>query len=259
MLILLCSLLTSAVFASATAPAVVNKAYIVTLTPRADSRITLQTRGVDHINAFHRRAIGLDYTVRYEYSTSDAYLGLSIGVSSEACDEDIIAQLEAITDVASVSRVYIGSVPTLPDVPKTSHPLLSFANPAALNVAAVAAVTANLSATLAMGGIDKLHTLGIKGSGIKIGIVDTGVDYRHPALGAGFGPGKKIAGGYAFVSDNGTAISSPDPLTTCFGGGHGTHVAGTCFAMQTELISKAKSCQESSEWTRSLVASISKE
>jgi subtilisin family serine protease len=77
-----------------------------------------------------------------------------------------------------------------------------------------------------MGGVDKLHQLGIKGKGIKIGIVDTGVDYRHPALGAGFGPGFKIAGGWAFVADNGTTISDPDPLTTCYGGGHGTHVAG---------------------------------
>lgn len=56
--------------------------------------------------------------------------------------------------------------------------------------------------------------------------IDTGIDYRHPALGAGFGPGKKIAGGYSFVLDNGTLSNSPDPLTTCYGGGHGTHVAG---------------------------------
>lgn len=56
--------------------------------------------------------------------------------------------------------------------------------------------------------------------------IDTGIDYRHPALGAGFGPGKKIAGGYSFVLDNGTLSNSPDPLATCYGGGHGTHVAG---------------------------------
>lgn len=61
---------------------------------------------------------------------------------------------------------------------------------------------------------------------IATGVVDTGVDYRHPALGGGFGQGYKIAGGWAFVADDGTTISSADPLTTCYGGGHGTHVAG---------------------------------
>jgi|1185.fasta_scaffold1379588_2 hypothetical protein len=53
----------------------------------------------------------------------------------------------------------------------------------------------------------------------------------HPSLGGGFGPGKKIAGGYAFVSDDwvgDTPVESPDPLTTCSNGGHGTHVAGKC-------------------------------
>ncbi len=60
---------------------------------------------------------------------------------------------------------------------------------------------------------------GIKGKGMKVGIIDTGVDYRHPALGGGFGPGRKIAGGYAFTDDDGNAISSPDPLTTCLEAG----------------------------------------
>lgn len=30
-----------------------------------------------------------------------------------------------------------------------------------------------------MTGVDKAHAAGIKGKGIKIGIIDTGVDYRH--------------------------------------------------------------------------------
>ena len=99
-------------------------------------------------------------------------------------------------------------------------PLLSFSDPGPMMP--IPTSSANLASPLQMGGVDKLHQLGIKGKGIKIGIVDTGVDYRHPALGAGFGPGFKIAGGWAFVADNGTTISDPDPLTTCYGGGHGT-------------------------------------
>ena len=53
---------------------------------------------------------------------------------------------------------------------------------------------AKLESALEMGGVNKLHRRGIKGKGIKIGIIDTGADYRLPDLGAGFGPGHKIAG-----------------------------------------------------------------
>lgn len=55
------------------------------------------------------------------------------------------------------------------------------------------------------------------GDSVKIGILDTGIDYLHPALGGGFGKGFKVAGGYDFVNrDN-------DPMDD---NGHGTHVAG---------------------------------
>ncbi|KAF7317797.1 Minor extracellular protease vpr [Mycena kentingensis (nom. inval.)] len=77
-------------------------------------------------------------------------------------------------------------------------------------------------------GVDKLHADGVFGKGIKIGIVDTGIDYLHPALGGGFGPGFKVVGGYDFVGDAYTGDSEPqpdeDPLDEC--AGHGTHVAG---------------------------------
>lgn len=73
----------------------------------------------------------------------------------------------------------------------------------------------NFDFTLAMGGVDKLHEVNIKGNGIKVGFVDTGIDYNHPALGAGYGPGKKIAGGYTFIADDGTLVEGPDPFANC--------------------------------------------
>ncbi|EJD40984.1 subtilisin-like protein [Auricularia subglabra TFB-10046 SS5] len=78
-------------------------------------------------------------------------------------------------------------------------------------------------------GVDKLHAQGITGKGIKIGILDTGVDYMHPSLGGGIGPGFKVAGGYDFAGDAynpGFVDPQPDddPRDTCVG--HGTHVAG---------------------------------
>lgn len=54
------------------------------------------------------------------------------------------------------------------------------------------------------------------GAGIRIGIVDTGVDYTSADLGGCLGPGCKVAGGYDFVNGD------PDPMDD---EGHGTHVA----------------------------------
>ncbi|KAI8049672.1 peptidase S8/S53 domain-containing protein [Syncephalis plumigaleata] len=48
-------------------------------------------------------------------------------------------------------------------------------------------------------GVATLHAQGYYGYGIKIGILDTGIDYTHPALGGCFGPGCKVAYGYDFV------------------------------------------------------------
>ncbi|RDW76149.1 putative subtilisin-like protease [Coleophoma crateriformis] len=77
-----------------------------------------------------------------------------------------------------------------------------------------------------MTGVDKLQKEGFDGTGITIGIIDTGVDYTLPALGGGYGPGYKIAYGYDLVGnydDLGNPVPDDDPMD-CLG--HGTHVAG---------------------------------
>ncbi len=57
----------------------------------------------------------------------------------------------------------------------------------------------------------------ITGSGQTIAVIDTGIDYSHPSLGGGFGPGFKVKAGYDFVDDD------SNPMDTY---GHGTAVAG---------------------------------
>jgi subtilisin family serine protease len=67
-------------------------------------------------------------------------------------------------------------------------------------------------------GADKVwSTLGTRGKGVVVAVIDTGVDYNHEALGKGIGPGFKILGGYDFVNRDG------DPFDD---NGHGTHVSG---------------------------------
>ncbi|KAI1078803.1 subtilisin-like protein [Whalleya microplaca] len=86
--------------------------------------------------------------------------------------------------------------------------------------------------------VDKLRAKGFTGKGIKIGIVDTGVDYKHPALGNGcFGSGCLVSYGTDLVGDAYTGQNDPvpdsDPYDNC--AGHGTHVAGIIAAQPNEL------------------------
>ncbi len=65
---------------------------------------------------------------------------------------------------------------------------------------------------------DDVATLyGGNGTGILVSVIDTGVDYNHPALGGGIGPSFKVVGGYDFVNND------SNPMDDHY---HGTHCAG---------------------------------
>jgi subtilisin family serine protease len=82
--------------------------------------------------------------------------------------------------------------------------------------------------------------LGLTGTGVKVGVIDTGVWYKHPALGGCFGPGCRVESGWDFVGDLFTGdpasplIPDPDPLDECTRSAHGTHVAGIVAANAAE-------------------------
>ena len=72
--------------------------------------------------------------------------------------------------------------------------------------------------------------LGLSGRGVRVAVIDTGVDYDHPDLGGCFGPHCRVEKGFDLVGDAFDAndiapIIAPDPdPDDC--AGHGTHVAG---------------------------------
>ncbi|KAJ9055420.1 hypothetical protein DSO57_1004279 [Entomophthora muscae] len=95
-----------------------------------------------------------------------------------------------------------------------------------------------------MTGVLKVHELlRIDGTGIKVGVIDTGIDYTHPYLGGCFkGPGCRVMYGKDLVGDNydgdkASAIPDDDPRDIC--GGHGTHVAGIIGANGPEFLGVA--------------------
>ncbi|KAH6662632.1 peptidase S8/S53 domain-containing protein [Plectosphaerella plurivora] len=85
--------------------------------------------------------------------------------------------------------------------------------------------------------VDKLRAENITGQGIRIAVVDSGIDYHHPALGNGcFGPGCLVSYGRDLVGDDYTGSNTPipdDDPRDCEG--HGTHVAGIIAAQSNEL------------------------
>ncbi len=77
-------------------------------------------------------------------------------------------------------------------------------------------ISSNLQKSIELVGTEAARLDGLEGQGMKIGVVDTGIDYNHPDL-LGYGPSGKVAGGYDYVS------TGNNPLDT---NGHGTEVAG---------------------------------
>ncbi|KAI7825577.1 peptidase S8/S53 domain-containing protein, partial [Kickxella alabastrina] len=82
-------------------------------------------------------------------------------------------------------------------------------------------------------GVDRAQAeLGLDGRGIKVGVIDTGVDYMHPELGGCWKtPGCPFQYGSDFVGDG--YDSGPDPRDTC--DGHGTHVTAQGVAPKVTL------------------------
>ncbi|MCX2865345.1 S8 family serine peptidase [Paucibacter sp. PLA-PC-4] len=105
-----------------------------------------------------------------------------------------------------------------------------------------------LSTTVPYVGAKTLQDLGLSGQGVKIAVLDSGIDYTHRNLGgsglvsdfnaasaaasgmppAALFPSAKVIGGYDFVGEtwpNGPQIADPNPIDAGVGSGHGTHVA----------------------------------
>jgi minor extracellular serine protease Vpr len=124
-------------------------------------------------------------------------------------------------DVAKLSR--------MPEV-KSVYPVLEVALPELQPVDDVNLLTAiNMTqANIAQ------SELGLTGKGVRVAVMDTGIDYDHPDLGGCFGPGCRVEAGWDFVGDaynNDATSAGYNPVATpdafpddC--AGHGTHVSG---------------------------------
>jgi subtilisin family serine protease len=212
---------------------------------------------------FHKRAINLnlDYQVQREFTDSNLFYGLAIKLNQNSTLSQVNHTLRSIPEVVAVyPNLKISKPAPIQSSAKLTNSTISKPNPALNQTWTPVDSSSKLpyitgldtASVLKMADVDKVHALGIKGKGMKIGIIDTGVDYNHPSLGGGFGPGFKVAGGYSLVDDNWDPSGSippvpgPDPLTTCFASGHGTHVSGLSISLQ--LFPVTNMIKELSEW-----------
>ena len=155
-------------------------------------------------------AARLNYIEHYAFD--GLFNGLSISVSR--------AQLSTLTRIPGVKAIYPVETIAMPQ-PSESNP--------------------ELSTALAMTGADiAQNELGLDGRGIKVAVMDTGIDIDHPDFGGSGSnggttfPTSRIIAGWDFV---GNAFNA-DPSSLSYNpvvapdanpddcGGHGTHVAG---------------------------------
>jgi len=158
-------------------------------------------------DAFRSQVKDAKLKVKERFAFDSLWNGFSVSVAPEDVDK-----LSLIPGVKALYPVVLFS---LPPVYPTETP--------------------ELFTALAMTGADYAQNeLGFTGKGIKVGVIDTGIDYTHPDLGGGFGPGYRVYTGYDFVGDafdanpanatfNPIAAPKLDPMDKA---GHGTHVAG---------------------------------
>ncbi|KAG0330491.1 hypothetical protein BGZ99_003062 [Dissophora globulifera] len=156
---------------------------------------------MQQVEAFKVKLRGMKSVhIRQEFNT------LINGVSAQVEDQNELREIMTWKDLERVTPL------TIVSPPEQVQPSQSALVTSALN----------------MTGVTRAHAeLKLEGEGIKVGVIDTGIDFTHPALGGCFGEGCRVGYGYDFVGDAYTGKNKPVPSSTPMDcAGHGSHVAG---------------------------------
>ncbi|KYK58956.1 subtilisin-like serine protease PR1C [Drechmeria coniospora] len=178
------------------------------------------------IQAVATMRMWLDYTL---------FKGVSFLLHSVMNESSAMEKVLANPGIDTCSQIY------LHDAPRPMIEQDELINSAKRSVVRRDAVAANETednySPHVMTQVNKLRAAGFTGKGVKIAIIDTGIDYMHPALGGCFGENCLVSFGADLVGDafDGTNMPHPDPYPLEDCNGHGTAVAGVIAAQPNEL------------------------
>ncbi|CAA9966729.1 peptidase [Pyrenophora teres f. maculata] len=215
--------------------------YIVSalLVSAVATRKTESVVPLSHIVEFehgaNREAIISDVRTKIKREFNyELFQGVTLQFADKAHEK---AQLARLSSLSSVKNIWSNKI-----VPPSDSRVTWAAPPGSAEVessqATKRASKNEMYSPHVMTQIDKLHAKNITGKGVKIAIVDSGIDYTLAALGGCFGDNCLVAGGYDFVGDKFNAdgktdpVPDNDPLDNC--NGHGTHIAGIISARENK-------------------------
>lgn len=162
--------------------------------------------------------------------TYSLFKGTSFQLHDTATEDDTVQQISDMTAVKQIWPLRIYNLPKDEIVSVGGSATADGAagsSPLRRRAGSNSTSSADTFSPHVMTQVDKLRALGYTGKGVKLAIIDSGVDYTHPALGGCFGEGCLVSYGYDLVGDdyNGsnTPVPDDDPLDCA---GHGTHVSG---------------------------------
>ncbi len=166
------------------------------------------------------QAAGRPYTTRESWDHAGLFRGVSVLLASDH-HASLLAKAPGVISVSPI-RIYAA--------PKTFPAAVS--GEAILHISQHFPQTWDPFGTHRMTGVDRVHAEGLLGKDIVIGILDSGIDYTHPALNGGkpsgaacFGqPECQVIGGANFAQGG----RPNDPFDDC--SGHGTFVASVAAA-----------------------------
>lgn len=233
-----------------------------TALPSVDASAQLETAVTGTAELRNRTLTG---SVQVAVRLTDAPLALAVGANAKRVgtamtlaqrqayvaslkskQDAVMAQVAGLggTEVARLGKVYNAVVI---NIDAAQLPAVA-ALPGVTAIKPIVNHDLSLTTTVPYIGASALHGLGLTGAGVKIAVLDSGIDYTHKNLGgsgsvadftaaaaaaattapAGLFPTAKVIGGYDFVGEvwpNGAVAPDANPIDAGSGSSHGTHVA----------------------------------
>lgn len=225
-----------------------NRFIVEFADPQTLSKRSLRNDPTDaFVNVLHSR--GFPARPAFSYDADELFVGASFDAAHDFdTDEELVALIQSFPEVRNVWPVRVFKILDSEEMDTTADIVVDSSNSRDLSLDAVFVPAADSDEPISnfsssdpatvnypqwsahsLTGVAALHQRNLTGNGVTIGIIDSGAFYLDKALGGGFGPGFKVAGGWNFFGNvydpniQGYGVPNNDTLDRL---GHGTFVTG---------------------------------